>query len=153
MLNLRVTYCSPKLDTLTTTIKSLQMKLHKRKHCSSIFNKKYVKIGFGRLSCSTLPWSSSIYPLVMTNSLRHRKWPSRNSGFPIKNGDFPSFFVCLPGRVLEFPQSGAPTDGFPQATLAEIEHSYGDTSKNATKKKTIPNATKNIWWLISASQL
>ena len=29
------------------------------------------------------------YPLVMTNSLRHRKWPLEIVDLPIKNGDFP----------------------------------------------------------------
>ena len=29
------------------------------------------------------------YPLVMTSSLRHRKWPLEIVDLPIKNGDFP----------------------------------------------------------------
>ena len=41
------------------------------------------------------------YPLVNAYSLRHWKWPSRNSWFTqLWHGwIFPWFFVCLPGRV------------------------------------------------------
>ena len=38
--------------------------------------------------------------LVNVYSLRHRKWPSRNSGFTeLENGDFPVRYVKLPEGI------------------------------------------------------
>ena len=132
MLNLWVTYCSPKLGTLTTTIKSLQMKLQKREHCSSIFNKNTHQ---NRL------WKTVLFNIAMkfinlpsgNLTVCYWKWPSRNSGFPINKMWFSIVFCMFTSGYWNFP-SMVPQYGFPQVTLAEIEHSYGDTSKNTPKK-------------------
>ena len=78
------------------------------------------------------------YPLVMTNSLL-LKMAIEIVSFPMKNGDSPSFFVCLPeGNMIQL------------STVRDLQHNKmgGGTFFNGYVCSGLTKATCDFPWIL-----
>ena len=85
----------------------------------------------------------SIY--IPSGNLLHSywKWPIEIVDLPIKNGDVPQFFVCLPGRVVQSPKKSlCSLADLPSNVRKSIRRHSWQPAHEFLRRETL------LWWIV-----